>query len=143
MGRGSGRDGTFVSLFSATLKRIIATPAPATHHDPLSRANASYTFSHSREVGAARADTHNADTTLDRQITERDTADLGFIYNHFSFQEANSPDFFAQPTPTPEPAPDSTPAPQRRRSREEDSQAVTLGVLHRFSDLTGVRLGKQ
>jgi hypothetical protein len=117
-----------------------ASPSVAYQYDPLSRANARYTFSHSREAGATRSDTHIADTTLEREITQRDIAELGFIYNHFSFQEPNPPGVSPQPTPTPEPAAAATPAPQRRGSREEDSQAVTLGLLHRFSERTDVNL---
>jgi hypothetical protein len=117
-----------------------ASPSVAYQYDPLSRADASYTFSHSREVGATTSDTHNANTLLEREITQRDAADLGFIYNHFSFQEPNPAGASPQPTPTPEPAAAATPTPQRGRSREEDSEAVTVGLLHRFSERTSVRL---
>ncbi len=98
----------------------------------LNKVLASYAFNHNHQVGSVSQEVHTVNAGFIHRFTERDAGDLGYIFRHFSSPGTSSavPDFT-----TPNGSISIV-----NQSSVSDSNAVTVGWSHRFSELTEVVL---
>lgn len=102
---------TGVELGRAQAERLSLGPSAVYRFDPLTAGSAAYTFTCDRLEGAVRTDTHTAVLGLDRRMTERDTASVGYAFRRFRFGETDA-----------------------------GSHAATLGGTHAFTPRTSATL---
>jgi hypothetical protein len=95
----------------------------------------SYNFNHLDQTGAPTQDQHTVDGTFSHRFTPLDVGDLGYVYRHFSssFRSQPLPELPSELTPSGSITVVNTPS-------EIDSNAVTVGWSHRFSELTQIVL---
>jgi hypothetical protein len=107
-------------------------PAIGYDVDPLTKLGSSYDYSHTQQVGSPSSDTHLAGASVNRRLTQVDTADLAYSFRRFSFSNVSSQ------TPSPSSTPSAQPTPQA--SRETDSHVVTLGWTRDLTPRTHISL---
>jgi hypothetical protein len=97
--------------------------------DQLTSVSDGYDFSHTQQVGASSSDTHAVSAAFDRRVTERDTGDLAYTFQRFSFTQPAPPATTTPGTPPP-PQPDDV----------TNSHTFTVGWARDLTSLTRVVL---
>jgi hypothetical protein len=107
----------------ARVRRYFATPNVSFRWTRRVSTDADYSYERTEEAGGITSDTHSAGGRVNRRITRRDTADVGYDYRNFRFEDARR-------------APGTEPVPDPESFANEDtseSHVVTFGWTREFT----------